>query len=319
MRNLYLCLLLSFYGCFNVFAQGNTAAGQQGFCAGNAALTFPNTTNSPPASFAEASSYGCLATRPNPAWFYLRVENPGTLQFNISQSTLAGAGIDVDFIAWGPFVGPPPIFGPANLNPSTQVACSYSPAPVENFTITNAQAGMYYVVLITNFSNQPGRITLTQTNSTNPNAGSTSCDIICELMIEQDAVICPGGFVIYTSTIVSEPNKPATYQWYRDDQLIPGATSVSYTVTMPGTYKVVVNKPGCVANSTDTAVVSAPPPLPLNNPQDLVVCGNGSGPYTYNLRSIEAAMLGSLSAGDYSFTYYETEAAAWSFADPWIP
>ncbi|MGV3460847.1 MAG: hypothetical protein ACO1N9_10385, partial [Flavobacterium sp.] len=282
-----------------------------GFCAGGSTLTFSNTTNSPAAGPAEAASYGCLATRPNPAWFYMQVGDSGNLSFTMSQTSNAtGNGIDVDFIAWGPFPGPPPIFGPLNLNPGTQVGCSYSTAATESFSIPNAQAGMYYVVLITNFSNQPGQISLTQTNAGQNGAGTTNCDIVCPLTLGSDAVLCPGDSLTLTSTIASEPNKPATFQWKNGPNVIPGATSQTYTVTTPGTYTVIVNKPGCVANASASVTITAPPPLPLSNPQDLVICANGPAPYIYNLRSVEPAMLGSENPGDYEFNYFDNEANA---------
>lgn len=42
----------------------------------------------------------------------------------------------------------------------------------------------------------------------------------------------------------------ATYQWYRNGKIIPGATSSSYTMTFDGNYSVVVSdKNGCIAES----------------------------------------------------------------------
>ncbi|WP_435524403.1 choice-of-anchor L domain-containing protein [Chryseobacterium indoltheticum] len=36
----------------------------------------------------------------------------------------------------------------------------------------------------------------------------------------------------------------ATYQWYKDGVLIPGATSVTYVATSPGVYTIKVTVPG---------------------------------------------------------------------------
>ena len=44
-------------------------------------------------------------------------------------------------------------------NTTTQsTGCSYSASATEHFNIPNAIAGEYYIILITNFSNQPGFI-----------------------------------------------------------------------------------------------------------------------------------------------------------------
>lgn len=153
--------------------QNNICENALSLC-GSLGIPFSNTTNSTPASSSSAMSYGCLNTRPNPAWFYLPVSTTGNFNFNISQTGPNGNGVDVDFIVWGPFTSSQ-VCGIPNLNPSTQIACSYSPAPVENFTIPNAQAGNYYILMITNFSNQQGTIVVNQTNQGQPGAGTLNC------------------------------------------------------------------------------------------------------------------------------------------------
>jgi gliding motility-associated-like protein len=245
-------------------------------------------------------------SEPNPAWFYLQIAQGGNLNFFISQVSNSGNPIDVDFIAWGPFNGPPPIFGPAFLNDGTEIGCSFSAAATESFSITNAQQGQYYVILLTNFSNQPGQISLTQTNVDQPGAGATDCDIVCPLSLGGDFVLCPG----LTSPITATIDDAASYEWFLNGVLIPGESGQSYTVTGPGTYSVVVNKPGCVEDATDEVVVSAPDPLPLNDPQDLVICAVGPGPYTFNLNDvINADFLNGTSIFDYDTFYFFHNAA----------
>lgn len=129
---------------------------------------FSNTVNSAPAG--QNGDFGCLGNTPNPAWFYLPVGLGGNLSYNITQHTTAGVPIDVDFICYGPFNSADA--GCTNLNDLTEVACSYSPAAVENFTIPNAQAGQYYLLMVTNFSNQAGFITI---NENSESQGALSC------------------------------------------------------------------------------------------------------------------------------------------------
>ena len=43
--------------------------------------------------------YECLLTQPNPAWYYLNISQAG----NINISLTNNAGVDIDFIIWGPF------------------------------------------------------------------------------------------------------------------------------------------------------------------------------------------------------------------------
>ncbi|MDN3678531.1 fibronectin type III domain-containing protein [Flavobacterium paronense] len=128
---------------------------------------------------------GCLFTSPNPAYFTIQVATTGPINYLLTQSSTAGGtpDLDVDYAAWGPFTsqaagcaaisgGQAPGIGvPISLT----TGCSYSGAATENLNIANAIAGQFYIVLITNFSDNPGFINLTQTNSTASGHGTTNC------------------------------------------------------------------------------------------------------------------------------------------------
>ena len=129
-----------------------------------------------------------MFTSPNPAYFTIQVATSGPINFLLTQSTTPGGtpNIDVDYAAWGPFTSQAaacafigtaaPFAAPGIGVPVTQqTGCSYSAAPTENLNIANAQAGQFYIVLITNFSNQAGFINLTQTNEGQTGAGTTPC------------------------------------------------------------------------------------------------------------------------------------------------
>lgn len=146
------------------------------------ALVFPNTyyynETTPPE---DGPDYGCLFTQPNPAWFYVTVQESGDLEFEIVQSTAfdadgvsIGQTLDVDFIAYGPF---DEVEGNCeNLTEANTVDCSYSAAAVEDMVFPDAEAGEIYIVVITNFNQAAGYISLTQTNLGQEQSGSTSCD-----------------------------------------------------------------------------------------------------------------------------------------------
>ena len=151
------------------------------FCTGQT-VTYQNSTNIP-----SLGTIGCLISSPNPAFFFLQVNQAGPLSYLISQVNLAGAPRDVDYVAWGPFTdlssactavpanplaGLQPPLTPAQGCNGSLHACSYSAAPTEIMCIPNAQLCEVYVVMITNFSNQAGSVTFTQTNS---GGGTTEC------------------------------------------------------------------------------------------------------------------------------------------------
>jgi uncharacterized repeat protein (TIGR01451 family) len=117
------------------------------------------------------ANYGCLGSHPNPTWFYMPVSNSGMISLIISQVNNSGSGIDVDYIVYGPFTSPTtPCYN--QLTQNNIVSCSFSSAPVEYPIIPNAVDGQYYLIMVTNFSNQPGLITITEQGN---NQGTIDC------------------------------------------------------------------------------------------------------------------------------------------------
>jgi uncharacterized repeat protein (TIGR01451 family) len=108
------------------------------------------------------SAANCLGSTPNPTWFYLPISSPGTILLQVVQNGTNGGFLDVDYIVYGPFSDPvTPCGNPSQLL-NNVVSCSYSSAAVENPFIPNAQPGQYYLLMVTNFSNQPGLITISE-------------------------------------------------------------------------------------------------------------------------------------------------------------
>jgi gliding motility-associated-like protein len=264
------------------------------FC-GNTGLTYTNTTGAP--------SYGnidCLGTTPNPAWYFMQVNQSGTLTFQIAQtSTATGNGIDVDFVCWGPFT--PAQYATLCNNlydypdgntgiPDNVVGCSYSAAPIENFTITGAVSGNYYMVLITNFSNQAGTVTFTQTNNGQSGSGTTNCAIVCSVALGNDVVLCSN---VTSHTITATTQGATSYAWYFNGSTtpIPGQTSSTLVVTQTGTYTCTIQ---CgLNNSSDTVLVtfgSAPAATisyaaspyckSITTPQNVTFTGTTGGTYS---------------------------------------
>jgi len=149
-------------------------------CSGNT-YTFPaNTSGTAPTPTGNPPypNYGCLSSVPCPVWYYMQVGQAGDIIIDISQS----GGMDVDFICWGPFnslsegcefgltgtcniPGKPPCcnnnsMGCTNFYPrGNMVDCSYSGLANETCHILNAQVGEIYILLMTNFSQQPTTLT----------------------------------------------------------------------------------------------------------------------------------------------------------------
>ncbi|TDP60263.1 choice-of-anchor J domain-containing protein [Flavobacterium dankookense] len=156
-------------------------------------ITYANTTGVEDIAINEI---GCLFTAPNPTFFTIQVLTSGPINYLLKQAStlellnspdLDDLDLDVDYAAWGPFTSQdvacsnivlangdyldPGIGVPVTLT----TGCSYSFEEFEILNIANAQAGQFYIIVITNFENAPGFISLTQTNAGAPGAGTTFC------------------------------------------------------------------------------------------------------------------------------------------------
>jgi gliding motility-associated-like protein len=304
-----LIFLVAFFllGLGISFSQGDRCSTIQPFCAGNARLVFPNSNfeNSSQTNAETGPFYGCLRRQPYPAWFFLKIGEPGRLDFQISQNVNAdgsGPTLDVDFIAWGPF-SESDEFCSSALTSANVVSCSYSDSPVENFSIGNAVEGQIYVVLITNYDESPGFITLQQTNSS---GGSTDCTIVGS-SLGPDQKVCG-----QTEVVLDATNNSATeYLWYvynvntSSYSLIPGETGPTLTVQETGNYQVTVKSDILEDEASDQVLIEFFDIPIATKPSPVTGCDAGEGA-VYNLTTAQPELIGN-NTGSYSFNYYLSE------------
>lgn len=186
MRILLLLIVIATFEVSTVKAQGSSCASADPFCTGTT-YSFPNSTNVP-----DGGAYGCLADSPNPAWYYMEIDQSGTMQFDISQTSSGGSGLDVDFAMWGPYASTAAACSDISGG-ATPIQSSYSSSSIETAglglpggsnsicasgtgatTPPAAVAGEIYMILITNYSNESGNISFSQTSG----SGSTDCSIV---------------------------------------------------------------------------------------------------------------------------------------------
>lgn len=138
------------------------------FCT-STSYVFPATVDAPPAE--AGPSYGCLGTQPNPAWYYLQIDQPGNLGISMSNTS----DIDVDFVCWGPFT---------NSNVCNQltsgkiVDCSFLSATTEHIDINNAVTGQFYILCVTNYDDEPTNFILTTDDTS---TATTNCALLCDI------------------------------------------------------------------------------------------------------------------------------------------
>ena len=289
-----------------------------------------------------AQEYGdiaCLGSTPNPVWYYLQIDQPGNLNFQILQNTVfngtgnpTGQNLDVDFVAWGPFTSTTQACeqidmvtcptcpnntaanGPAFYPFGNIVDCSYDASFVETLTIDNAQQGQIYVLLITNFNGAAGKIKLTQLPGS---TGNTNCNILYSVDLGPDKYLCGQNSTTLTATVTSPGNSQApTYQWFRDTQPfnppVVSTTPLSQTVTVNDlgshVYSVVVTVPNAANTTpiTDQVTVVLGPNVTVPNPTGITVC-SPTGTATVDFAPQVATILGALNPADYTVEFYPTQ------------
>lgn len=313
MKEIYiLILLLSIYkptysqedgtNCGRAFAFCDDFGSRATVVNGDAAENGPN--------------YGCLETRPNPIWNYLKIETAGNIDLRISQVDANGGGIDVDFICYGPFNDQTAPCATGQLTAAKTIACSYSSSAVETLTIPNALVGEFYLILITNFSEQSGILTFEQTNV----GGELDCSITCKITVNQDQTICINSSYII-NTVLGHPGMQtsAQYKWFKNNVEIIGETNAFLEVTsntvnaIPDTYRVEVDADNCNAPAEDSinlSFVDVFSNFLLTNISPINVCDDDNNGFvsSINLTQNEIEIANLENATDYAFTYYTNAA-----------
>ncbi len=222
------------------------------FCTDNGAYSFPAGTNSgspcgpiynspcdPPyaCSGTPGQSSNCLSTAPNPAFYYMRIDEPGNLDIFMGSTPQ----VDIDFDCWGPFDD---ITSACDqLSCSNIVDCGYSTSATEHCHINNAQQGKYYVLLITNYSNDPCNIAFE-----NQGTGTTDCDILPPL-VNNDGPYCEGQTIHLTAN--GQPG--STYSWSGPEGFSSTEQSPSIpncTPSMSGSYVCTITVGNQSSNAT---------------------------------------------------------------------
>ena len=186
MKKILITITLLLFAVVQAFSQNTTCADAAPFCTGTEYI-FPAGTG----GAAELGpDYGCLGSQPNPAWYFMQIENPGNI--NIFMSAID----DIDFICYGPFENLTNICNPANLSEANTVDCSFSGSETETVTIPNGQTGEFYMLLITNYADIDQNITFSQTGGT----GTTDCSILFS-DANNNGPLCEGDTLFLTTPI----------------------------------------------------------------------------------------------------------------------
>ncbi|MEY4604153.1 MAG: hypothetical protein RIT43_1445, partial [Bacteroidota bacterium] len=284
-------------GC--VGGQNNNCSTADPFCTGTS-YNYCNSTG-----VASMGQYNCLYSTPNPMWMYLNVQSSGNIDINIAQYTTGGTPIDVDFALWGPFSGlsaacaaiAPSTTVPLTYPSGNLVDCSYSAAATETANIPNAQAGQWYMLLITNFNGSAGYIQFNQSGGN----GVTNCNIVNPTCLITGVTATPSNCnasnQYSVSGAISVSNPPAS-----GTLTVTSSCGGSQTFNAPFTSPINYNLTGltptggsCTVTASFSAIACSltqtytSPAIPVVNAGvDQTVCANtpvtltGSGASTYS-------------------------------------
>lgn len=246
------------------------------FCTSDV-ITFAAATSSQTADQLEGTTLqdGCIGSSYSPAWYHMRIQTGG--QFIIHAEghdpNNSNTTRDIDFCIWGPYSDPtsPCV---AQLTTNKIIDCCFSASYSENIylgypggqhnhgssshgTITEhtPTAGEYYILMITNYSQQPCTISFSKTPGSGP--GETDCGILPGI-VTNDGPYCVGE-TIHLSVNAQDG---ATYSWtgpngFNSNQQNP--TRPNCTLNMAGIYTCTTTV-GTQTTSDTTNVVIYPMP-----------------------------------------------------------
>lgn len=288
-------------------AQSSQCAGADPFCIVNVPgpdASFPASTGAGSAEL--GNNYGCLGTQPNPAWYFVEMATAGAI--NIQMSTLPVR--DIDFAMWGPF---PSATAAINSCGSlgTPLDCSYSTASIEIANIpASSQAGQVYIMVITNFSNQPATINVEDITGT---VGTTTCDTSnpcgqVDASPGSNSPVCTGETLnLFGNDLVFDALE--TYQWTgpagfsstQQNPTIPNVTSAN-----SGNYTLVVTSSnGCISSPVSINVFAGQPTVNVNGTAN--VCPDGTITLIANTLVPPSASLVYNWTGPNGFTYSSSQ------------
>jgi|AntRauTorcE11898_2_1112593.scaffolds.fasta_scaffold00222_2 hypothetical protein len=217
------------------------------FCTGTN-YVFPATVNAPDAE--EGPDYGCFVTQPNPVWYHMQIDAPGDLILEMSSTPEE----DIDFICWGPFDDPEtPCVD--DLTSDKIVDCSYSAYSTETCTVPDSETGEYYIIMITNYSNDPCNINFFQAGGN----ATTDCSIVPP-QASSNSPLCEGETLQFTAADVEGAvyswNGPLNFSSSEQNPQIENATPEH-----SGTYEVTIELGGIESEPSVTEVVVASNPV----------------------------------------------------------
>lgn len=168
--------------------------------------------------------------------------------------------------------------------------CSYSTSATETCVIPNAVAGQFYILLITNFSNQPQNIIFSQGNANQPGAGATDCSILCSMTVTGTSSLCAGQTATLSaigSTNIVSINWIGPNGYNSGNNPNPALTNLQTTGVYTAIATTTASAPNNTCAVTKTITVFPPPTINVTNGgpycagQNAQLNASGANTYTW--------------------------------------
>ena len=161
--------------------------------------------------------------------------------------------------------------------------------------------------IVPNVTYQIKLIIADQTDGTFDSAVFIEGDSFRILELGEDITTCASSATLDANL----ENPLASYAWYRNDVLIPGASGETYTVTQDGTYRVEVGVPvnGTSCVETDEVIVVLNTEEPMDPITDYQLCDDLSGDEIeiFDLSVKDAEVIENAPFTNYDFSYHASD------------
>jgi len=258
----------------NTRPDNNHCVDSDPFCTSDV-ISFDAATSSQTADQLEGTTLqdGCIGSSYNPSWYHMRIQTAGQFVIHMEgHDPNNGTNRDIDFCIWGPYLDPtsPCV---AQLTENMIIDCCYSSSYEEDIYLGypegehhhntshgtihehTPEVGEYYILMITNYSQQPCTITFTKAENSGP--GETDCGILPGIATN-DGPYCVGE----TINLSVNSQAGATYSWTGPN----GFTSTTQNPSIPnctfemgGTYTCVTTVDGQTTSGSTEVIVYAEP------------------------------------------------------------
>jgi PKD repeat protein len=259
----------------------NHCADSDPFCTSES-YTFEAAATSQTADQLEGTTIndGCIGSSYNPSWYHMRIQDSGPFVIHMEgHDPSSGTTRDIDFCIWGPFTDPTSACV-SGLLTSNIIDCCYSASYTEDIYLGYADGdhqhntshgtvnyhvpvqGEYYILMITNFSQQPCVINFTKTEGSGP--GTTDCGILPGI-VNNDGPYCVGE----TIHLTVNQQAGATYSWTGPNGYTATGVNPSRpncTLDMAGTYTCVTHVGSQTTTASTNVIVLALPEASFTAP-----------------------------------------------------